>query len=423
METVKKIAIVGFGSRGKMFGTLIQRHGGAELIAIADNEENNRKRGFLQFGLPEKMCFASADEFFAQGKICDAIFLCTQDKQHYEMAVKALELGYDICLEKPAAASIEECIAIRNLANKLGRKVMLTHVMRYSPFYGCIKRLICEGALGDVVTINQTENIAYWHFALSYVRGPWRRMSDSTPTIIAKCCHDIDLIKWLMDKKCTAVSSFGSLYHFRKEKAPKGSAEYCADCAKEVKEKCLYNAYKVYPERMKRGVVGGTARLVGRDINEVLDEKSDPISKCVYHSENDAIDNQVVNMQFADGATAHLTMTAFSDECYRFVKVHGTQGEVYGNVDEGILYYTRFGQPMRKIDVSKEEGFNSLGVELSGGHGGGDTYLYFDFIDYITKDSPSFTRTTIDESIESHIIGFKAEESRRAGGKVMEIKD
>jgi predicted dehydrogenase len=418
---MKKIAIIGFGSRGQMFARIIKQQKNAELVAIADTEENSRRKGFIEFGLSESACYASADEFFSQGKICDAIFLCTQDKQHYAMAIKALELGYDMCLEKPAAATLEECVAIRDTAIKLGRKVMLTHVMRYAPFYRYIKRLIDDGKLGDIVTINQTENIAYWHFALSYVRGPWKKMEDSTPTIIAKCCHDLDLILWLMNKKCESVSSFGSLYHFKGDKAPKGSAEYCADCEKSVREKCLYNAYKIYPERMKHGVVGGTARLVGKDIVEVINKRDDAIAKCVYHSENDAIDNQVVNVCFEDNSIAHLTMTAFSQECYRYIKVHGTQGEVYGNADEGILYYTRYGEPQQKIDVN--QAFNELGIQLSGGHGGGDTYLYMDFIDYITNDSLSATRTTIEKSIESHMLGFKAEESRLQGGKVLKIED
>jgi len=409
-----KIAIIGFGSRGQMFARLNKQQGCAELVAIADIEENNRNRGITEFGLPESVCYSSADEFFAQGKICDAIFLCTQDKEHHAMAIKALELGYDICLEKPAAATLEGCIDIRDTANRLGRKVMLTHVMRYAPFYRCIKALIENGSLGEVATINQTENIAYWHFALSYVRGPWRCMADSTPTIIAKCGHDLDLILWLMDKKCTSVSSFGKLFHFRPDKAPKGSSEYCVDCDENVRKNCLYNAYEVYPERVKRGVVGGTARFMGRDIYEVLDGKEDAIAKCVHHSDNDAIDNQVVNMNFEDGSTAHLTMTAFSQDCYRYIKVHGTEGEVHGNAEDGILYYTRYGKPMEKIDVNKD--FNKLGISLGGGHGGGDTYLYLDFIDYITKNSPSVTRTTIDMSIDSHVVGFKAEESRQNGG-------
>lgn len=411
-----KVAIVGLGSRGRGFARKIMLDDEVKLVAIADIDPSSHDWAKKECGLTSEQCFSSADEFFAQDKICDAIFLCTQDAQHHDMALTALRLGYDICLEKPAAVTIDECISIRDTANKLGRKVMLTHVLRYAPFYQFIKKTIDSGDLGEIATINQTENIAYWHFALSYVRGPWRSMKDSSPTIIAKCCHDLDIIKWLMNKKCESVSSYGSLFHFKSENAPKGSASHCVDCAKEVKEKCLYNAYKIYPERMKTSVVGGTAGLVGKDIFEVLDNKEDTISRCVYHAGNDAIDNQVVNMRFENGATAHLTMSAFSEKCYRYIKVHGTKGEIYGDAEDGILYLQIFGQKQQVINIADWIGVKQ--ENLADGHGGGDYYLYKDFIDYITKNSASFTRTTIDESIESHIMGFKAEESRLENGAV-----
>jgi predicted dehydrogenase len=218
---MKTFAVVGLGSRGRGFARKIIKDENATLVAIADISKSSIDYAKEKLGLTDEQCYNSAEEFFAKGKICDAIFLCTQDAQHYEMAIKALELGYDICLEKPAAVTIDECIGIRDTANRLGRKVMLTHVLRYAPFYQYIKKTIMSGVLGDIATINQTENIAYWHFALSYVRGPWRSIKDSSPTIIAKCCHDLDIIKWLMDKKCTAISSFGSLFHYKPENAPK----------------------------------------------------------------------------------------------------------------------------------------------------------------------------------------------------------
>lgn len=410
-----KVAIIGFGSRGQMFGRLVYQDEKVELVAVAEPVKTSREVG-RELGVREEMLFSCADDFFAQGKICDAVFICTQDAQHIDMALKAMELGYDICLEKPAAVNLEDCIRIRDAAKKLGRKVMLTHVMRYAPFYQQIKNLIDEGTLGEVVTINQTENIAYWHFALSYVRGPWRRMEDSSATIIAKCCHDLDVINWLIPSKCVNVNSYGNLFYFNKEHAPGNSADYCADCAPEVKQKCLYNAYAIYPQRMNAHVVGGTARIEEQDVYAILDGKEDVIGRCVFRGENDAIDNQVVNMLFENGATAHLTMCAFSERCYRYIKVHGTKGEVYGDADEGILYFTEYGKPMQIIDVNKLTEQN-----LNDGHGGGDYFLYKDFIDYITVNSPSFTRTTIDDSIESHLIGFKAEESRLKGGMPMKL--
>lgn len=413
--------IIGFGSRGRLFANLIENDPFARLVAVADIAQSALDAARDKYGIPEKDCYPSADEFFAQGKICDALFICAQDADHYQMVIRAMELGYDVCLEKPAAVTEEDCISIRDTANRLGRKIMLTHVLRYAPFYQYIRKLIVDRAIGEVVTINQTENVAYWHFALSYVRGPWRNMAESSPTIIAKCCHDLDIIRWLLGKRCVSVSSYGGLYYYNPEHAPEGSAEYCADCSEKVKEKCLYNAYKIYPERIKHSVVGGTASLKDKDIYAVLDEKQSPISRCVFHSDNTAVDHQVVNMAFENGATAHLTMTAFSERCYRFIKVHGTEGEVYGDADEGILYLTRYGEPQRKIDVAKEKTFNSDGIDLSGGHGGGDYYLYRDFVNYITVNTPSETRTTIDDSIESHIMGFKAEESRLEKGKVKEL--
>ena len=410
-----KIAIIGFGSRGRMFGRLISEDKEVELVAVADVVEASRNAG-LEFGVKENMLFKDADDFFAQGKICDAVFICTQDAQHIDMALKAMELGYDICLEKPAAVNLEDCIQIRDTANRLGRKVMLTHVLRYAPFYQQIKKYIDDGILGEVVSVNQTENIAYWHFALSYVRGPWRKMEDSSATIIAKCCHDLDILNWLIPSKCTSVSSYGNLFYFNEQHAPKGSADYCVDCAPETREQCLYNAYKIYPQRMNTSVVGGTARLKGKDIYEVLDGKEDVIGRCVFHGDNNAIDNQVVNMVFENGTTAHLTMCAFSERCYRYIKVHGTKGEIHGDAEEGILYLTEYGKPVQTIDVNQ---FTDR--MLDDGHGGGDYFLYKDFIDYITLNSPSMTRTTIDDSIESHLIGFKAEESRLSGGMPMDI--
>ena len=418
---MKNIAIVGCGSRGQMFARLISRDKNSRLAAIAETVADSLELVGNLYDVPKDKRFASADDFFARGKIADAVLICTQDAQHKEMAFKALELGYDILLEKPAAATIEDCIAIRDTANRLGRKVMLTHVLRYSPFYRYIKQLIMDGKLGKIVNIEQTENVAYWHFGLSYVRGPWRSMEDSTPTIIAKCCHDLDLLVWLMDKKANKVSSFGKLFWFKPENAPEGSAAFCCDCPESIREKCLYNAYTVYPERIKRAVVGGLARIREKNIYDILAEKQDPVSRCVYHSENDAIDNQVVNLEFEDGSNANLTMTAFSAECYRVTHVHGTAGDVYGNSEDGLLHVNIYGEKEKIVDVSKEKLFNTDDIELDDGHGGGDYYLYKDFIDYITADSPSVTRTTIDQSIESHVLGFNAEESRLDGGKVIKL--
>ncbi|MGN1040722.1 MAG: Gfo/Idh/MocA family protein, partial [Candidatus Fimimonas sp.] len=159
-----KFGILGFGSRGRMFAELIRNDANAKLVAVADIAQSALDAAKDKFGIAEDTCFSSTDEFFACGKICDALFICTQDADHYDMVIKALNLGYDVCLEKPAAVTEEQCVDIRDTANRLGRKIMLTHVLRYAPFYQYIRRLIKDKTIGEVVTINQTENVAYWHF-------------------------------------------------------------------------------------------------------------------------------------------------------------------------------------------------------------------------------------------------------------------
>jgi len=412
-----KFGIIGLGSRGQMFARLIKNDKNAQLYAVAEPVVHSREKAVKEFGVSAERCYKNAGEFLNAGKICDAIFICTQDADHYQQIMKALEIGYDVCLEKPAAVNIEQCIEIRDKANSLGRNVLLTHVLRYTPFYATIKKYIDGGKLGKVVTMNMTENIAYWHFALSYVRGPWRDMEKSTPTIIAKCCHDLDLAVWLMNRKCVSVSSYGKLYYYNEKNAPTGSAKYCIDCDKKVREKCLYDCFKVYPNRVQASVVGGTSTINPDNVMDVLSSREHVWGRCVFYGDNDAVDNQVVNMSFEDGATAHLTMTAFSDKCYRSIKVHGTEGEIYGNLDDSILYYTKYGEEQQKIDLNE----TNSGVRLDDGHGGGDYFLYKDFYNLVSGEKTSESRTSIDVSIESHIIGFKAEESRKNCGKPARI--
>lgn len=224
-----------------------------------------------------------------------------------------------------------------------------------------------------------------------------------------------------MDKKCVSVSSYGGLYYFNAKNAPEGSAPYCADCDENTRKACLYDSYAIYPERIKHAVVGGTARLVGKDINKVIDEKSDPIARCVFHSDNDAVDNQVVNMLFEDGATANLTMIAYSKDCYRYLHVHGTKGDVSVLGDDMKVHVDIYDRPSFIADPATDETINPLKIGTGGGHGGGDTYLFDDFVDYVTKNSPSITRTTIEDSIESHLMGFRAEKSRKLGGEPVKL--
>lgn len=406
----KRIAIVGFGGRGQLFAEYAVNSDKAVLTAAADINPESRAAAKEKFNLSEKDVYVGADEFFAQGKIADAVFICTQDSQHRDHAIKALELGYDVCLEKPAATTLADCEAILAAEKRAGKKVMICHVLRYSHFYMEIKKIIDSGELGDIVTISQTENVAYWHDAHSYVRGAWRSKETSSSMILAKCCHDLDIIFWLLGKRCVSVSSYGDLYYFKKANAPKGCADYCVDCAESTRKNCPYDSFKIYNDVYKayNPILGNAMGIrTGRKelIEKLLTEKPNLYGRCVFNCDNDVVDHQVVNMLFEKGVTAQLTMTAFSKECHRCIKVHGTLGEIEADMEENKITVRPFLGSDRVIDLSKM--YDDFSV-----HGGGDKLLFDDFIDYITDGKPSATRTTLEDSIISHKMSFAAEESR-----------
>lgn len=415
-----KLIIVGFGGRGQLFGGYALDHENTELVAIADVNPEARAKAIKEFGIKPENCFKSADEIFSHGKIADAAFICTQDKQHKEHAITAMRLGYDICLEKPIAATMEDCEEILRVQEETGKKAMICHVLRYSPFYMKIREVIKSGEIGDVVTISQTENVAYWHDAHSYVRGAWRNKEESSPMILAKCCHDLDIIFWLLGKKCKKVSSFGDLYYFKKENAPEGAADRCFRCPESVKKDCPYDAFKIYNDIYKayNPILGNAMAFRGTRkeyINELLSDEKYPYGRCVFACDNDVVDHQVVNMLFEENVTAQLTMTAFSKECHRCIKVHGTLGEMVADMEENSVLVKPFRSEDYVIDITK------YATDLSV-HGGGDKLLFEDFVSYITGGAPTETRTTLADSLISHRMSFAAEESRLADGEPINIR-
>lgn len=410
-----KFAILGFGSRGQMFADFIREDENAELVAVADTAQVCRLAAREKFGVPQEMIFDSAEKFFAKGKIADALFVCTQDKDHREHAVLAMRAGYDICLEKPAAATWADCLEIYNEQQRTGKKVMICHVLRYSHFYQAIKKLLKDGAIGQIVNIGQTENVAYWHAAHSYVRGAWRNTAQSSPMILAKCCHDLDILFWLIGKPCRAVTSFGSLNWFRAENAPEGSAAYCVDCEKSTRESCPFDAYKIYKDIYKTNnpILGNNSAVRGKasdDVDEILASRENIFSRCVYRCDNDVVDHQEVSMLFEGNITARLTMTDFTKECHRTIHICGTAGEIVGDMETNKIRVLPFLGEEYAIDLTQTCRDFSV-------HGGGDKLLYRDFCDYILQGGESETRTTLKDSLMSHYMCFMAEKSRLSGGE------
>lgn len=414
-----KIAVIGLGNRGSGYMNIVKLFckKDAQIVALCDIFEKRLEECRIKYNIPADMCFTNEDDFFSKGKLADAIFICTQDRDHYNHALKAIELGYDIMCEKPLSPSIKECIDLVEKAEAKGVKMLVCHVLRYSKYYSKIKEIIDSGVIGEVVSLDHTENIGYFHFAHSYVRGNWRDSNTTTPMIMAKTCHDLDLIHWFMDGGCISVSAFGSLNHFRKEKAPEGAADRCLNGCK-VKDSCPYDAERLYITAPLRKAT--FLRFMGRTItgkqNATQDDKYKALKegdygRCVYHSDNNVCDNYTVNMSFDNNRTASLTVTAFSKKMYRHSHIMGTLGELRGRDNNGVLELSIYNGKSRRIRTKY--------VPLPG-HLSGDIGLVRDFVDMLNnKPTRQKDLTLVDVTLFSHKMAMAAEESRLNKGKVV----
>lgn len=416
-----KVVVFGCGMRGQFCYAPFakQRPDLMQIVAIAEPDDEKRLGMAAEYGLSPEQCYLTAEECMDHGKLADVAFICTQDKQHVSQSVRALELGYDLLLEKPAATNIEDCEAILRAAQKNNRRVAVCHVLRYTMFYQLLKFYIDSGRIGDVMSVNHTEQVGWWHMAHSFVRGNWRNSEESCPMILAKSCHDMDILRWLVGKPCLRVSSFGSLGHFKAECAPEGAAKRCLDGCK-AKAGCQYDAEKIYiydhygssaSHYSRSGCL--TEDRTEEGVYKALREG--PYGRCVYHCDNDVVDHQIVNLEFEGGVTASFTMCAFTDKFSRITNIYGTRGSIRADMDTNKIYVTTFDQPTEEIDVL------SYTTDMSG-HGGGDVRMLEEFLEYLRGErAMSKTLTTLETSIESHRMALLAEESRLNGGKSYEL--
>lgn len=414
-----KVAILGLGSRGATtYGDYLITLNDVKISAICDIDKD--KLNFYQnkYHVEKKDCFLNSEDFFKAGKLADILIITTMDQDHYSQAMKALDLKYHLLLEKPIALNLKQCLDIENKALKNNLYVVVCHVLRYSLFYKKIKEIVNSKILGNIININTTENVGYWHQAHSFVRGNWNNSNKTSPMILQKCCHDFDILNWIIDKKPLNVSSFGSLSLFKKENAPKDSSNYCYDC--KIQNNCPYNAVKYYVDSIKNDKdLGWPYDVVV--LNPTKDKvlaaiKNGPYGRCVYKCDNNVVDHQIVNIQYEDNITVTHTMCAFSKDCYRDIKIFATRGDLIANtLNNTIIYHTFVDNKEFVIDVSK------LTNDLSG-HMGGDKLMINELLKLINKETSQLD-SSIEKSVLSHVIAFAAEESRINKGVVINLNE
>ena len=406
------VVIIGAGNRGRVYASYAKTYNdNIKVVGVSDIIESRCNRIADQHGVPQENRFGHYREVFERPKMADAVIIATPDDRHYEPCIKALELGYDVLLEKPVAPTEKECSEILKLSEKSGRIVAISHVLRYAPYFIALKAVVDSGAIGDIVSVQHQEPIEFAHMAHSYVRGNWRCEKDTTPIILAKSCHDLDIIRWIVGKPCKSISAYGSLHLFKKENMPEGAPARCTDgCPHQGT--CPFSAIDIYV-RDKRHL--GVFDLKDRkDENEIMEKlRTNWYGRCVYQCDNDQPDHYVANMEFEGGITSSFTMDAFTPHGGRRTRIMGTKGYIEGNAKTFTLwdFKTRTSKTWRK-DVADFDEYKESG------HGGGDFGLVRDFVEAVAAQDPTKLSSSIRDSIESHIMGFAAEKSRRSNKKV-----
>lgn len=409
---MKKLTLsaIGCGNRNRIYTKLAsQMPERYKIVAAADLNPVRLQYVNDISGNPDFKSFTSADNFLAEEKMSDIVIIGTQDSYHYEPCKAALLKGYDVLLEKPIAPNLDEIIELQNLAEKLGRKLQVCYVLRYTPFYRKAKEIIDSGIIGEVVSVNANEGVIPWHQAHSFVRGNWNRAEDSSPMIVAKCCHDTDIISWLINKKCESVSSYGDLSYFRKENAPVGAAKRCTDgCS--LAENCYYNACKYAGEHRFPWLAQVYDRAEEASDQEVFDWlKDSDFGRCVFHSDNNVVDHQVVSMEFEGKVSVNLTMTAFDEG--RHLEVFGTKGVLKGG--HFLKQETGYDIIVHTFDGNRES--HIVEVDAGDHHMGGDEGIMNALYDEMTGEDT----TPVSSYIQSHIMAYAAEESRLSGKKIV----
>lgn len=405
--------VLGAGSRGTTYADHLADHPeqGA-IVAIAEPDPYRRVAFAEKHRLPADRVYGSWQEALARPKLADAVMVTTQDADHVGPAVAAAAIGYHILLEKPIAPTEAETRQVVEAAQAAGVLFVVCHVLRYTTHTIALQRLIADGAIGEVLSIEHLEPVGWWHAAHSFVRGNWRNEGLASPMLLAKSCHDLDWLLSVAGRPCERISSFGSLAYFNRAHQPEGAADRCLECPAHIEQSCPYSARRIYLGAVERGVTDWPVSVITDDPTRdgVLAALADgPYGRCVYACDNDVVDHQVVSMEFEGGVTASFTMTAFSTMRGRNTRIFGSHGEI--TTDSQVITIDDFRTGERRVvdtAVGADDG-------AAGGHGGGDGALVTAFTAALRAGDPSLVPTTAAESLRSHLMVFAAERARRQG--------
>ncbi len=419
-------ALIGAGNRGCVYSDYsLECPEELEIVAVVEPSDIRRNEAGERYHIPQERRFADLDSFLSAKIDCDFVINATMDEQHYETAKKLMQAKYDMLLEKPIVPHRSELLDLQKTAHENGVKVNVCHVLRYTPFFKRIKQLINDDVIGRIMTMEMNEHVWIAHFIDSFVRGKWSSEAKcGSSFLLQKSCHDMDLACWLNNAtRPVRVASIGSRSQFIPQNAPEGATEFCYNCPHN--DTCLYSAQKIHLEF--DSLPFQTWMELGKPIDEITREEKEEYLKwstygrCAYNSGGDINDRQTVNIEFENGSLVSFTMVGGTCKAGRYIHIIGTKGEIEGYVEDGKFTLRTFDRSEgkftfneEKIDVNKEIRSSANYV----GHAGGDFAIMYEQVRYLNGDTSSVSITDIDDSINSHLVVYAADESVKCGTSV-----
>ena len=394
------VILIGAGHRGGIYADYaVENPDEMKIVSVSDINVKRRNTIKKLHNISDTYCYSNWQDVFKVPKFADAVIIATPDQLHTQPCLAALEAGYDVLLEKPIAPTEEECRLIYNKAQASNNIVGVCHVLRYSPYFRELKEVLDAGLIGNIISLQHMEPIEQIHMSHSYVRGKWRNSKSATPILLAKSSHDTDIIRWLVNSPAKDVHCFGNLKWFTNINAPEGSTERCTDGCK-VESSCPYSALQIYLRDKKRLYVFDMPENKSEWDDFILEKlKTTDYGRCVYRMDNDQPDHLTVNMLFENGVTAAFSMEAHVSYEGRRTRIMGSKGDIVGNMESFI---------MTDFKTRKQTSWKMK----TDAHGGGDHRLVKDWIQAVAQKDKGLLSSSIDVSIESHLMAFAAEKSR-----------
>jgi len=403
-DTAVEAVLLGAGGRGRgTFGDYaLKNPDKLRFVAVAEPNDERRHAFARDHRIAAERTFKTWEHLLEKPQMAPALVNATMDRMHADSTLAALEAGYHVLLEKPLAVDADSCVRLVHRARQKKRILQLGLTLRYAPFYVKLKQLLDQGRIGQLVHIDHSEQVAYWHMAHSFVRGNWGKESNAACMILAKCCHDLELLAWMVAKPAVRVASFGMLTHFRSDHVGPEIPQRCTDGCP-IEPKCPYSAIRQYLGDDTDWPVSAISLDSSPQARRKALETG-PYGRCVYRCDNDVVDHQTVAIEFAGEVTVGMTMQGHAHENTRTMRYSGTHGEIKGHADKHELIVHDFA-------TDQQETINTEVAD--GGHGGGDPRLCQAFVEAVRNEDPSMVLASAEDGLEGHLLCFAAEQARK----------